>query len=408
MKKLSLLFAAVLAFAMNAMALNPYAYAVSVAEAGDNATISYTLNAAATAVSVVAYKDGVELPAAVSYVKVTEAPADWSGEYVIASMVNDQAAVWTGVDAGQCRTFVNVADNKLADGEYITVTVAKMAEGEGYSIKVNGGANDGKYISSGTSAPTYSNGLKFIDTPTRVDFALNTDGTVAMSQTISGNADASKNGTMYLIYNKQSGENNERYRFYKSNNYNTANYLTPYLWKKTAGTTPDPEPEDNVSPYCQTEVGHLFLETPDPNSYVLLSIGSNNGKTVVRVDQDTEKNSAMFDYLLVNPMGATTGADVETGGANFIAVEFDTPTPDAEGYITLEILWSTVNWPGRWMVQNVKVKADATCEHAVLGGGTPTGFENIETEKAFKFYHNGQIFIQKGDAVYTITGVRVQ
>ena len=126
-------------------------------------------------------------------------------------------------------------------------------------------------------------------------------------------------------------------------------------------------PAPVVAPYCATEVGHLFLETPDVNSYVLLSIGALDGKTIVRIDQDAAKNTAMFDFLLVNYAGgsATTGADVAEGGDNKIAVAFDTPTAVNDS-ITLEILWSTVNWDGRWMVQNVKVPAKAACASAVV------------------------------------------
>ena len=126
-------------------------------------------------------------------------------------------------------------------------------------------------------------------------------------------------------------------------------------------------PAPVVAPYCATEVGHLFLENPDVNSYVLLSIGALDGKTIVRIDQDAAKNSAKFDYLLVNYAGgsATTGADVAEGGDTKIAVAFDTPTAVNDS-ITLEILWSTVNWDGRWMVQNVKVPAKAACASAVV------------------------------------------
>ena len=119
-----------------------------------------------------------------------------------------------------------------------------------------------------------------------------------------------------------------------------------------------------VAPYCQTEVGHFFAANADPNSFVLLSIGSKGGKTIVRIDQDAAKNTQMFDYLQVTGL-ATDGEDVAEGGATAMAVEFATPAA-VDDSITLEILWSTINWPGRWMVQNVKVPATAACEYAVL------------------------------------------
>ena len=125
------------------------------------------------------------------------------------------------------------------------------------------------------------------------------------------------------------------------------------------GETPDPV----VANYCKTEVGHLMEATPAQDSYVLLSIGSKNGKTIVRIDQDEAKNTQMFDYLQVTGL-TQTGEDVAEGGAKAMAVEFDTPTPVNDS-LTLEILWSTVNWAGRWMVQNLRV-AVADCEYAVL------------------------------------------
>ena len=121
--------------------------------------------------------------------------------------------------------------------------------------------------------------------------------------------------------------------------------------------------ESVAANFCLTEVGHLMEATPAQDSYVLLSIGSKGGKTIVRIDQDGEKNTAMFDYLQVTGL-TQTGEDVAEGGVAAMAVEFDTPALTNDS-MTLEILWSTVNWPGRWMVQNLRV-AVAECEYAVI------------------------------------------
>lgn len=168
----------------------------------------------------------------------------------------------------------------------------------------------------------------------------------------------------------------------------------------------DPTPQPAVSPYCQTEVGHLFAENADPNSYVLLSIGSKNGKTIVRIDQDAAKNNAMFDYLQVTGL-ATAGADVDAGGEKAMAVEFDTPTADAKGNITLEILWSTIAWPGRWMVQNVEVPATAECEHAVLVGPSTALDATVVAPKATKRLINGVLVIEKDGVLYTAQGAKL-
>lgn len=168
----------------------------------------------------------------------------------------------------------------------------------------------------------------------------------------------------------------------------------------------DPTPQPAVSPYCQTEVGHFLAENADPNSYVLLSIGSKNGKTIVRIDQDAAKNSAMFDYLQVTTL-ATAGADVAEGGEKAMAVEFDTPAADADGNITLEILWGTAAWDGRWMVQNVKVPATAECEHAVLVGPSTALDATVVAPKATKRLINGVLVIEKDGVLYTAQGAKL-
>lgn len=166
------------------------------------------------------------------------------------------------------------------------------------------------------------------------------------------------------------------------------------------------EPQPAVSPYCQTEVGHFFAENADPNSYVLLSIGSKNGKTIVRIDQDAAKNSVLFDYLQVTGL-ATAGGDVAEGGEKAMAAEFDTPAADADGNITLEILWSTVAWDGRWMVQNVKVPATAECEHAVLVGPGSALDATAVAPKATKRIINGVLVIEKDGVLYNAQGAKL-
>ena len=113
--------------------------------------------------------------------------------------------------------------------------------------------------------------------------------------------------------------------------------------------------------YCDMEIGHEANPSADPNSFILLSVSSDGeGHTTVTIKQDAAKNSQMFDYLQVTER-ASTGSDVNEGGQNQMEVSFNTPAADANGDITLEILWSTVGQPGRWMVQNLKVPANATC-----------------------------------------------
>ena len=190
-------------------------------------------------------------------------------------------------------------------------------------------------------------------------------------------------------------------------NYNIVGVVTCYKTTvQVAVISAEKVAEPTTPTYCQTEVGHFLAENADPNSYILLSIGSKDGKTIVRIDQDTEKNTKMFDYLQVTGL-VTAGADVTEGGEKAMAVEFDTPAADAEGNITLEILWSTIGWEGRWMIQNLKVSATAECEHAVLvGPGSAINNATIESN-VVKRIENGVLVIEKDGVRYNAQGVKL-
>ena len=95
--------------------------------------------------------------APVEYVKVTSAPTDWSGEYLLVyENSSTEAYVWTGVDAAYSYASATISDNKITKPSTAAkLTIASMDGG--YSILVNGGTNDGKYV--GRTAG--SNGMDF-------------------------------------------------------------------------------------------------------------------------------------------------------------------------------------------------------------------------------------------------------
>lgn len=115
--------------------------------------------------------------------------------------------------------------------------------------------------------------------------------------------------------------------------------------------------------YCDMEIGHEANPSADLNSFILLSVGSDgHGHTIVNIKQDAAKNTQMFDYI--NIVGIKDiGSDVTTGGAEEMAILFNTPAPDSDGNITFTLQWSTVNWGGRWQCV-VTLPADATCASA--------------------------------------------
>lgn len=157
---------------------------------------------------------------AANYVKVTEAPADWSGEYLLVYEGEASAHVWTGVDAANGNVEATATDGTISGTDFVTITVAPM-EG-GYSIKVNGGANDGKYI-SGTEG---SNKLNF--------------GTTAVLNTL-----AYEDGSVKIVSNTSvmrfnNAKDNMRFRYFKSSTYTGQKVVQLYkLADGTSGETPD-------------------------------------------------------------------------------------------------------------------------------------------------------------------------
>ena len=160
--------------------------------------------------------------ATATYKKVTAAPSDWSGTYLIVYENDGTAYIWTGIDAGQCHQDVKITNDTITvDATATTVTIAKMTGG--YSIKVNGNTNDGKYI-YGKSG---SNALNFGDSEQLNTIEYTTDGVEITSN------------TSVLRYNSTSGANNERFRYYKST---TTSYPLVSLYKLEEGAT---DPDDN-------------------------------------------------------------------------------------------------------------------------------------------------------------------
>lgn len=91
-----------------------------------------------------------------TFTKITSAPSDWSGEYVIVYESGSTAYCWTGVDAASCYATATISSGSITGPtNACTVTIETMTGG--YSVKVNGGTNNGKYIANNGS----SNGIKF-------------------------------------------------------------------------------------------------------------------------------------------------------------------------------------------------------------------------------------------------------
>ncbi len=145
-----------------------------------------------------------------TYQKVTTAPTDWSGEYLI---VYEEGSV---IFDSSLTTFDAVANYKSVEIENGTIS---CEQGDAYKFTIE--AIDGGYSAQGSSGKYFgygsnANGLTTKDTALALTLSLNSDGSVNIISS----------GGAYLRYN--SASNQTRFRFYKSSTYTSQNAICLY------------------------------------------------------------------------------------------------------------------------------------------------------------------------------------
>ena len=148
-----------------------------------------------------------------AYRKVTEEPDSWAGEYVIVFEKSaTEAFVFNGTDAGKNYQSEVITNGAIALADIDTahkVTIEAMSNG--YAIKINN-----KYI-YGTKD---SNKLNFGTTQQLNTLELLSDGKVEIIS-----------NTSVLVFNNNSGDTNQRFRYYKSSTASGNLYIKPCLYK---------------------------------------------------------------------------------------------------------------------------------------------------------------------------------
>ena len=171
------------------------------------------------------------------WIKVTSAPTSWAGEYLLVYESSSTAGVaWTGVDAASCNVAVSISSGVISTKPASAVSLTVEAMTGGYSIQINGGTNNGKYL--GRSAN--SNGMDFGNSAVKNTFAYSSD---CVSITGAGSA--------VLRYNNAT--NNYRFRYFKSSSYSSQQKIQLYkkayavAYNKNGGTG---TMSDSNSPYA--------------------------------------------------------------------------------------------------------------------------------------------------------------
>ena len=138
------------------------------------------------------------------YTKVTTAPTDWSGTYLIVFEKTDTTAyAFNGLDESGNFVETTFADNTIAASEALTACeVLVEKSGTGYTFKLTGGTNEGKYL----TAYAGRNKIVFSDTATALSVTME-DGTVVIKD---GEApfqfnNGSSNGQWFRFFGKKNG-----------------------------------------------------------------------------------------------------------------------------------------------------------------------------------------------------------
>ena len=289
-------------------------------------------------------------PSVTQYVKVATAPDDWSGEYILVYENNATSAfVWTGVDAKNCYDEKAIVDNTIEEADFVTLTIASMSGG--YSIKVNGGTNNGKYISGASGSNTISFGTTA---------AANTIELEINSVTITSNR--------VMRFNNASSD--MRFRYY------TAGTQQPVqLYKKISGTTPDPETPFEVSYHLVTSTdqlvaGRTYLIVNSGKTKALGTTQNTNYRASVNVSVNSDIIESIESTVCELTLGGSIGQWTFKDGSNGFLY-----APGGGNYLRTQATNST---NGQWSI--------------TVSNGVASIVSNANIDQKYLKYNNNDYF----------------
>ena len=202
---------------------------------------------------------------AATFEKVTAAPDDWSGEYILVYESSaSEGYVWTGVDDAKCYSAQTIAANKISADGLVTITIAAMDGG--YSVLVNGGTNKGKYA----GVTSFSNGVKFTESAVTHKITKLTEGVKLSIPVKNGSADT----VVTMRFN--TGNNDMRFRYYKGGQ------KAVQLYKKSASLDQVASPTitaDGTAIAADTYIGTQTISLACATEDAVISYSLDNGET---------------------------------------------------------------------------------------------------------------------------------
>ena len=307
----------------------------------------------------------------VKWVQVTAAPsgtATWDGEYLLVYQGTSTTAgvAWTGADAASCGANVTISSGVIASKPDAAASLTIASITNGYSIKVNGGSLNGKYI-GGTSGSNTIN-----------------SGTNAILNTISYNATNKSvitSNTSVMRYN--SANNNLRFRYFKSASYSSQQKVELYKQVTLSSISVRTAP---------TKTAYTEGESFAPAGLVIRKTWSDNS-----TEDITYNNTTASDFTFSPSTALTTGntsVSITYGGKS----TSQAITVEASGCSNSITIGKGTESHGTFTLS--KSGSQATC----------SGLSVVVTPDADDHYHvssvsatTGETGTDNGDGTWTIT-----
>ena len=297
------------------------------------------------------------------YEKVTSAPADWSGKYLIVyegtpayldgSLTPGKSAGQIGSTAGMISTIIS--NDRIASSEEVDKSIIMVEKsGTGYALK----ASSGKYMGMSGN----DNGMKNSDNASDYvhTISLNTDNSVTL---------LSSDGNTKLAYNK----NSSYFRYYKVTTINgqPSLYPLPVLYRlvdtnEGGGETPEPKVLKSIAvsdPKTNYVVGDEFIK---PNV------------TATYDDDITTKD--------VTTLAAFGGYDMRASGTQTVTVSYTEGEKTATATYQITVVESQ-NLPEG--IASIKSKAIST---------TDTEFAVVLTDAVVTYVSGSNAYIEDAEA----------
>ncbi len=353
------------------------------------------------------------------YQKVTSAPSDWSGVYLIVyegDSKHDACALDGGSltsDIANNGVEVTIADSKITGSDAIDAaafTIAKIGSTSNYSIK----AGSGKYIGS----TGYSNALGLSDSEIANTIAISGSNAVITSNLNGGDG---KQTTMRYNY----ASDQLRFRYYKSGQQAVALYKLI----KVSGTI-------SASGYNTiSSLGKLDLNSLTGADGAYVASGVTDGKVVLTkttakmAASTTDSQTGLF---IAGTVGVdftinVTDDDANFSGTNLLKAAPYGKTVEAAGSGYNYVFgWETASNPGFYLIGGTSATLVAgkaylhTTDELATSGGARAGFifedENVtgitsvakQTTNSISYYDlQGRRVAQPTKGLYIVNGKKV-